>query len=110
MAAGGKWAPPTLTPKQWEGIGAILNNPDTLVVTAWGVGKSVMCAYAAWLLATKYEPGLSGLFFAPTAGQLQRTLLKAWEERVARPGCYRVVTSGPNPRIEIPLPGGRLST
>jgi hypothetical protein len=74
------------------------------------VGKSVACAYAGWMLATKWERGLDGLFFAPTSGQLQRTLLKAWEETVARPGSYLVTRSGSNPRIEIPLPGGRVST
>jgi hypothetical protein len=62
---------------------------------------------AGWLCATRWEPGLDGLFFAPTLGQLQRTIVKAFTDTVARPGAYRIVASGPNPRIEVPLPGGR---
>jgi hypothetical protein len=105
-----KWQPPVPTPKQQEALRAIYENKDTLLVMAWGVGKSVALATAGWLAATSWEPGLDGCFFAPTLGQLQRTIVKAFTDTVARPGAYRLIASGTNPRIEIPIPGGRTST
>jgi hypothetical protein len=105
-----KWTPPTPTPKQQEAIRAIYLNDNVLTVCAWGVGKSVVDAWAGYLSATDWEPGLDGFFFAPTFGQLHRTIVKAFVDVVARPGSYRLISSGVNPRIEIPLPRRRLST
>jgi hypothetical protein len=94
-----KWAPVKLFPKQEEAVRAIFRSLVTYFIAAWGTGKSVAIAYAAWLLVMRYAPGVDGCFVAPTMGQLLRTLVKAWV-KVADPNYYRLVKSGPEPRIE----------
>jgi len=47
----------------------------------------------------RWCPGVDGCFVAPTMGQLLRTLVKAWV-KVADPRYYRIIASGPEPRIE----------
>lgn len=82
-----------------EAVEAIYRNPTTYFIAAWGTGKSIAIAYAAWKMVLRWAPGVDGCFVGPTIGQLLRTLVKAWEE-VADPRYYRVISSGPEPRIE----------
>jgi hypothetical protein len=96
---GKRWAPVQLFGKQEEAVRAIFRSLTTYFVAAWGTGKSVAIAYAAWLLVMRYAPGVDGCFVAPTTGQLLRTLVKAWI-KVADPRFYRLIKSGPEPRIE----------
>lgn len=96
-----------LNTKQREIVRAAFFAFTLYVFTAWGVGKSVALAYVAWKSLQRWAPGVDLCFVAPTMGQLQRTLVKAWE-KVADPRFYRLVKSGPEPRIEFF--GGRPAT
>jgi hypothetical protein len=64
----------------------------------WGTGKSLAIAHCAFLSIYDWELGVDGAFLGPTFGELERTLLRAWETVV--PKGYYHISRGSDPHIK----------
>lgn len=83
---------------QREFVTNVYQNDHCLFRAGWGTGKSLAIAWCAFLNIYDWEPGLDGAFLGPTFGELERTLLKAWEAVVPK-GYYHIVR-GADPHIK----------